>query len=89
MEYYGSTGYLEEEIATLETKIKKTNIGYSMLSKLGWKEGEGLGAHGTGKVFNQAHIRELIPLVQGGRSQYPLRSRMRGWDLGRLALIQL
>lgn len=48
IEYYGSSGYLEEEIATLETKIKKTNIGYSMLSKLGWKEGEGLGAQGTG-----------------------------------------
>jgi hypothetical protein len=40
---------IEEEIATLETRIKKTNIGYSMLEKLGWKEGQGLGAHGTGK----------------------------------------
>lgn len=49
VEYYSSSGYLDEEIATLETKIKKTNIGYSMLSKLGWKEGEGLGARGTGR----------------------------------------
>ncbi|KAG8820414.1 hypothetical protein FRC17_010161, partial [Serendipita sp. 399] len=40
---------LEEEIATLETRIKSTNIGYSMLAKLGWKEGQGLGAHGTGR----------------------------------------
>ncbi|PVG01927.1 hypothetical protein CPB86DRAFT_751952 [Serendipita vermifera] len=40
---------IEEEIATLETRIKKTNIGYSMLEKFGWKEGQGLGAHGTGR----------------------------------------
>lgn len=46
---YSSGTSIEEEIATLETKIKKTNIGYSMLSKLGWKEGQGLGLNGTGQ----------------------------------------
>ncbi|KAG8778461.1 hypothetical protein FRC15_010786 [Serendipita sp. 397] len=46
---YARGDSLEEEIATLETRIKSTNIGYSMLAKLGWKEGQGLGAHGTGR----------------------------------------
>lgn len=45
---YESGVSIEEEIATLETKIKSTNIGYAMLAKLGWKEGQGLGANGTG-----------------------------------------
>ena len=51
VDYYGSSGDLEEEIATLETKIKRTNIGYSMLTKLGWKEGEGLGIRGNGGPY--------------------------------------
>jgi hypothetical protein len=49
IEDYSNGVSIDEEIATLETRIKSTNIGYAMLSKLGWKEGQGLGAHGTGK----------------------------------------
>ena len=42
---------IDEEIITLETKIRNTNIGYAMLQKLGWKDGEGLGARGQGERF--------------------------------------
>ncbi|CAG7848045.1 SubName: Full=Related to G-patch-domain Zn-finger DNA-binding protein-Laccaria bicolor {ECO:0000313/EMBL:CCA71816.1} [Serendipita indica DSM 11827] len=42
-------GNLEEEIATLETRIKATNIGYSMLARMGWNPGDGLGLNGTGR----------------------------------------
>ncbi|KAF8898360.1 hypothetical protein BD779DRAFT_3051 [Infundibulicybe gibba] len=38
------------EIITVETKIKPTNIGFAMLSKLGWTEGQPLGLSGDGRV---------------------------------------
>lgn len=31
-----------------EFKIKEDNIGFKMLQKLGWSEGEGLGSSGSG-----------------------------------------
>ncbi|KAG7450286.1 uncharacterized protein BT62DRAFT_927598 [Guyanagaster necrorhizus] len=38
------------EIITVETKIKPTNKGFAMLSKLGWTEGQPLGISGDGRV---------------------------------------
>jgi hypothetical protein len=48
---------IDEEIVTLETKIRNTNIGYAMLQKLGWKDGEGLGARGQGERTNNDQMR--------------------------------
>ena len=50
--YNEHTRGIDEEIVTLETKIRNTNIGYAMLQKLGWKDGEGLGARGQGECMN-------------------------------------
>lgn len=33
-----------------EFKLKENNIGFQMLQKLGWSEGQGLGSSGTGIV---------------------------------------
>lgn len=33
-----------------EFKLKEDNIGFQMLQKLGWSEGQGLGSGGTGIV---------------------------------------
>ena len=38
----------EREVITVETKIKSTNKGYSILTKLGWKAGQPLGLSGEG-----------------------------------------
>lgn len=38
------------EVVTVETKIKPTNKGFAMLSKLGWSEGQPLGISGDGRV---------------------------------------
>ena len=47
--YYDDNGEVDHEVVTLETQIKSTNIGYAMLAKFGWKQGQGLGANGSGK----------------------------------------
>lgn len=38
----------EKEVITVETKIKSTNKGYSLLAKLGWIDGQPLGLSGDG-----------------------------------------
>ncbi|KAI8995315.1 hypothetical protein BD414DRAFT_435003, partial [Trametes punicea] len=45
-EYYSRKP--EREVVTVETKIKSTNIGFSMLAKMGWVEGSPLGRSGEG-----------------------------------------
>ncbi|KAJ7042487.1 hypothetical protein C8F04DRAFT_79454 [Mycena alexandri] len=40
----------EQEVITVETKIKSTNKGFAMLAKLGWVEGQPLGVSGEGRV---------------------------------------
>ncbi|KAF8313364.1 uncharacterized protein EI90DRAFT_3159705 [Cantharellus anzutake] len=46
----------KRETVTVHTKIESSNIGHKLLSKMGWKEGEGLGLSGQGRV-------EPIPFV--------------------------
>ncbi|GJJ09421.1 hypothetical protein Clacol_003643 [Clathrus columnatus] len=40
----------EKEIITVDTKIKSTNKGYALLSKLGWSDGQPLGRSKDGRV---------------------------------------
>ncbi|KAL1952170.1 hypothetical protein VTO73DRAFT_1319 [Trametes versicolor] len=47
-EYYSRKP--EREVITVETKIKSTNVGFSMLAKMGWVEGSPLGLSGDGRV---------------------------------------
>ncbi|KAI0824138.1 hypothetical protein BC628DRAFT_1379977 [Trametes gibbosa] len=47
-EYYTKTP--AREVITVETRIKSNNIGFSMLAKMGWKEGLPLGLSGDGRV---------------------------------------
>ncbi|KAI1797686.1 hypothetical protein LXA43DRAFT_1070550 [Ganoderma leucocontextum] len=47
-EYYASKP--SREVITVETKIKNSNIGFSMLAKMGWVEGTPLGLSGDGRV---------------------------------------
>ncbi|KAF9779776.1 hypothetical protein BJ322DRAFT_1086345 [Thelephora terrestris] len=42
-------GY-EKEVVTVDTRIPSSNKGFGMLMKLGWVEGQGLGAAGDGRV---------------------------------------
>lgn len=42
---------VEQEVITVETKLKASNVGHMLLSKMGWKEGEGLGMTRNGEFF--------------------------------------
>lgn len=47
-EYYKARA--AREVITVETKIKSTNVGFSMLAKMGWVEGSPLGLSGDGAL---------------------------------------
>lgn len=55
-EYHRGT---EREVITVETKIKPTNKGFAMLSKLGWVEGQPIGLSADGTAFY--HIVQPFP----------------------------
>jgi Wiskott-Aldrich syndrome protein len=40
----------EQEVITVDTKIKPTNKGFAMLAKLGWVDGQPLGVSGEGNL---------------------------------------
>ncbi|KAL1740124.1 hypothetical protein HDZ31DRAFT_68243 [Schizophyllum fasciatum] len=42
------------EVITVDTKIKPSNLGFAMLSKLGWSEGQPLGLQPDGKSISFA-----------------------------------
>jgi hypothetical protein len=47
------TGYIDYENTThvtMETELPASNIGYKLLQKMGWTEGQGLGPSGQGKL---------------------------------------
>ncbi|XP_038221879.1 uncharacterized protein LOC119839588 isoform X2 [Zerene cesonia] len=49
--YSGAKGGKEPDLSDYkEYKLKEDNVGFKMLQKLGWNEGQGLGAEGTGIV---------------------------------------
>ena len=49
----------ETEVATLDTKIKPSNIGYKLLLKMGWQVDKGCGKHNQGII-------DPVRLVDGG-----------------------
>jgi len=46
--YAYHSSYVAPEVVTVETKIKPTNKGFALLSKLGWAEGQPIGLSGEG-----------------------------------------
>lgn len=48
------------EVITVDTKIKSTNIGFKMLSKLGWVEGQPLGLSQDGVLSPLNHSAEAV-----------------------------
>lgn len=60
-EYYSRKP--EREVITVETKIKSTNVGFSMLAKMGWVEGSPLGLSGDGMFIVHSRC-EVFPYAQ-------------------------
>jgi hypothetical protein len=48
------------EVITVDTKIKSTNKGFKMLSKLGWVEGQPLGLSQDGVLSPLSHSAEAV-----------------------------
>jgi Wiskott-Aldrich syndrome protein len=54
----------EQEIITVETKIKSSNKGFAMLAKLGWVEGQPLGVSGEGNVASYSPGMAYLTFLQ-------------------------
>ena len=52
-------GY-EKDVITVDTRIPSSNKGFGMLMKLGWVEGQGLGAAGDGKPWAILRERQMV-----------------------------
>ena len=61
-EYYSNRP--SREVITVETKIKSTNVGFSMLAKMGWVEGTPLGVSGEGTWCLPLHDARLLNCYQ-------------------------
>lgn len=48
------------EVITVETKIKPTNKGFALLSKLGWVEGQPVGLSGEGKRHSDNAMKSMV-----------------------------
>lgn len=59
-------GY-EKDVATVDTRIPSSNKGFGLLMKLGWVEGQGLGAAGDGMSW-------MIPFERLAVSSLTLRT---------------
>ncbi len=46
---YDDSQPASHEVITVDTRLKSTNKGFSMLAKLGWAEGQPLGISGDGQ----------------------------------------
>lgn len=83
---------IDEEIVTLETKIRNTNIGYAMLQKLGWKDGQGLGARSqgerTGPAQNERRLTDHFHLIvfTGRADPVPFEVKNDSLGLGKASL---
>jgi G-patch domain len=62
------------EVITVATKIKPTNKGFTMLSKLGWSEGQPLGVSGDGPSQCLLGIRRVLTDGQDALIQFPFKS---------------
>jgi hypothetical protein len=58
------------EVITVDTKIKPTNIGFAMLAKMGWQEGQPVGLSGEG-----LYIYPYYAWTTEGSTNIPSRSR--------------
>ena len=63
-DFEANGGFVDYKLQSGTSKLSSSNKGFEILSKLGWKEGEGLGVDGQGikypvKVHHQDHRRGL------------------------------
>lgn len=62
------TGYIDYDKThhvSMETHIPESNVGYRLLQKMGWREGQGLGSTGQGKAHIHTMHQRFNPLTFG------------------------
>jgi hypothetical protein len=76
-------GY-EKEVVTVDTRIPSSNKGFGMLMKLGWVEGQGLGAAGDGELPTiSLYDRRSHPPIQGRVDPVPFHVKQDMTGLGK------
>lgn len=58
------TGYIDYDKThrvSMETHIPASNVGYRLLQKMGWREGQGLGSTGQGMAYLHIMYQHVNP----------------------------
>jgi hypothetical protein len=64
------------EVVTVETRIKPSNIGFAMLARMGWQEGQPVGLSGDGLLDPRGALWSSSHALTRSRGPHPIHGQI-------------